>query len=213
MTANRDFKRLVRDRQSRTGESYLTALRHVLAQRPGELPSVIPTAEFIEVSGVAAKLGLKCRMTVSPALVHEIDVDATVQRFRDLLLGAPSDPSLNMLRRMALIGEPAVIRGIHVIERTAGGFQENRYPWQTLAVAAVRRAVAGKTEPARPQDPEDGEDGDEHVVVFSPWPVPVLPGSTRPPLIIVTPLDDVYPDPAELHRLELERLPVRRTGR
>jgi hypothetical protein len=120
-----------------------------------------------------------------------------------------------MLRRMAVIGEPVVIRGIHVIERTAGGFQENRYPWKTLAVAAVRRAAAAKTEPARPRDPADradGADGDEHVVVFSPWPVPMLPGSTRPPLIIVTALDDVYHDPAEFHRLEFERPPVRRTG-
>jgi hypothetical protein len=68
MTANRDLKRRVRDRQSSTAESYLTALRPVLARRPGGIPSVIPTVEFIEVSGVATRLGLKCRLTVSPGL-------------------------------------------------------------------------------------------------------------------------------------------------
>jgi hypothetical protein len=31
MTADKDFKRLVRDRAARTGESYVTARRHLLA--------------------------------------------------------------------------------------------------------------------------------------------------------------------------------------
>ena len=35
MTKKRDFKRRVRQRQLRTGESYVTARRHVLASRPG----------------------------------------------------------------------------------------------------------------------------------------------------------------------------------
>src|SRR5215470_15451991 len=100
MTANRDLKRRVRDRQSSTGESYMTALRHVLAQRPDDLPSAIPTVEFIDVSAAAAGLGLKCSMTVSPGLIHEIDVDATVRRFRDILLAEPRDPSLDVLRGM-----------------------------------------------------------------------------------------------------------------
>ncbi len=35
MTVKRDFKRRVRQRQARTGESYVTARRHMLANRPG----------------------------------------------------------------------------------------------------------------------------------------------------------------------------------
>jgi hypothetical protein len=35
MTVKRDFKRRVRQRQARTGESYVTARRHMLASRPG----------------------------------------------------------------------------------------------------------------------------------------------------------------------------------
>lgn len=38
MTVKRDFKRRVRQRQVRTGESYVTARRHVLASRPGADP-------------------------------------------------------------------------------------------------------------------------------------------------------------------------------
>ena len=43
MTANRDLKRRVRDRQAQTGESYMTALHHVLAQRDPSSSSAIPS--------------------------------------------------------------------------------------------------------------------------------------------------------------------------
>ena len=36
MTVKRDFKRRVRQRQARTGESYVTARRHMVASRPGD---------------------------------------------------------------------------------------------------------------------------------------------------------------------------------
>ena len=211
MTANRDFKRKVRDRQARTGESYMTALRHVLAQRTGGLPSAIPTVEFVEVSAAAATAGLKCRLTMSPALVHEIDVAATVRRFRDLLLGAPRDRSIDILRGMALMGKHPEVHRIHVVERVDNGFQENRFRGEIVAVAAVHRAATGTTGPAGPADPADP---DERVVVFSPWPVPVLSGTTRPPLIIVSPLEDMFPDPDGLLRMEvLERSRIERDGR
>lgn len=190
----------------------MTALQHVLAQRPGGLPSAIPTVEFIDVSAAAAALGLTCRMTVSPVLVHEIDVDATVRRFRDMLRAEPRDPSLDVLRGMALMGEhasfPAVPPVIEVLERAGSGFQrvgagpEYRPDhWRMVPVAAVRRTATGKDEPAGPADPADP---DECVAVFSPWPVPVLPGSTRRPLIIVSALEDVFPgevlDPFRMQR-------------
>ena len=46
MTANRDLKRRVRDRQSHTGESYMTALQQVL----GSLDEVVndPLIELIK---------------------------------------------------------------------------------------------------------------------------------------------------------------------
>jgi hypothetical protein len=183
----------------------------VLAQRPGGLSSAIPTIEFVEVSAAAARLGLKCRMTVSPTLFHEIDVDATVRRFRDILLGEPRDPSLDMLRGMALMGKHAQVHAIHVVERVGDGFQENRDNVRMLAVVAVRRGATGKTEPAGPADPADT---DERVAAFSPWPAPALPSAARPPLIIVSPLEDVVPGPAGVLRMEvLERFRTQRGGR
>lgn len=174
----------------------MTALHHVLAQRPGGPSSTIPTVEFIEVSAAAAGLGLKCRMTVSAALVHEIDIDATMRRFRDVLLVEPRDRSLDTLRGMALMGQHArtpVIPVIEVLERAGAGFKrvdagfECSRDWRMLAVAAVRRAATGKGDPVGPADPA------ECVAVFSPWPVPVLPGSARRPLILVSALEDVFP--------------------
>jgi bifunctional DNase/RNase len=38
MTADKDFKRLVRERAARTGESYVTARRHLLRRRQEETP-------------------------------------------------------------------------------------------------------------------------------------------------------------------------------
>jgi hypothetical protein len=189
----------------------MTALRHVLAQRPDGHASRIPTVEFVDVSSAAERLGLKCRMTVSPALVHEIDIDATVQRFRDLLIEEPRDPSMNLLRGMALMGTHATVHRIHVVERVSDGFQENRDHWRMLAVAAMRRAATGNTEPAELAGPAGT---DERVAVFSPWPVPAVPGATSPPLIIVSPLEDIYPDPASILRMEvLERSRIERGSR
>jgi hypothetical protein len=42
MTDRRDLKDRVRVRQARTGESYVTALPRVLAQRPGRIPEADP---------------------------------------------------------------------------------------------------------------------------------------------------------------------------
>jgi hypothetical protein len=42
----------------------------------------------------------------------------------------------------------------------------------------------------------------------------MLPGTTRPPLIIVSPLEDMFPDPAGRLRMEvLERARIERDGR
>ena len=59
MTAKRDLKRRVRERQAHTGESYMTALRHVRNRRTGERESeregegAVPVVEMIDVSEIA----------------------------------------------------------------------------------------------------------------------------------------------------------------
>ena len=133
MTANRDLKRRVRDRQAQTGESYMTALHHVLAQRPGSIPSAIQTVEFVDVTEVAAVLGLKCRIAVSPALVHTIEVERTLERFRDTLIACGRDPALLLMQSIALHGEH-----VHFPLTPASGFQEVH-----AAVRFVERVLAG----------------------------------------------------------------------
>jgi hypothetical protein len=69
MTERRDLKGRVRDRQARTGESYVTALRQVLAQRP----SRIPVIELFDLSALGARLGFTCRISAFPDLVERVD--------------------------------------------------------------------------------------------------------------------------------------------
>jgi hypothetical protein len=107
MTAKRDLKRRVRERQARHGESYMTALRHVLAQRPepaGERQA-IPVVELVDVSEIAAPLGYKLQVRLAPSVVDRVDVTAMLTRFRDLLLWTTRDPQLELMRGVVLHGE------------------------------------------------------------------------------------------------------------
>jgi hypothetical protein len=58
------------------------------------------------VTELAAAVGLKCRISVSPALAHTIDVERTLVRFRDTLTATARDPALSVMRTVALRGEP-----------------------------------------------------------------------------------------------------------
>lgn len=134
MTANRDLKRRVRDRQAHTGESYVTALRHVRAQGGGGdaegdeggagggdgeggegdgaggggLRGRIPLLEFTELTELGARIGLKCRISAVPALLQHLDAEETLRRFRDALLVTCGDSELSLMRAVALRGEHPV---------------------------------------------------------------------------------------------------------
>jgi hypothetical protein len=99
MTDRRDLKRRVRDRQERTGESYMTALRHV---RDGRHP--VPVVEMLDVTEIAAQLGLRCRVTMEPDLA-DLASDA-LTRFAALLRTTAHDPELARMRDAALFGLP-----------------------------------------------------------------------------------------------------------
>ncbi|HWO26708.1 MAG TPA: hypothetical protein VNO30_48595 [Kofleriaceae bacterium] len=79
MTDRRDLKRRVRARQERTGESYMTALRHVQAQRP----SAIPTIERVDLTELGAPLGMKCRIAMFPELADRVDAATMLAQLRD----------------------------------------------------------------------------------------------------------------------------------
>jgi hypothetical protein len=101
MTDHRDFKRRVRDRQARTGESYMTARRHVLAQRPSE--DAIPVVEVIDATEDATDLGFRCRVLVFPRLAAKIEIEQVLDRVRAALL-LTDDKETELLRALAFTG-------------------------------------------------------------------------------------------------------------
>jgi hypothetical protein len=101
MTKKRDLKRLVRERQARTGEAYVTALRHVRGPRPG----AIPVSEYIEITEVGELLGMECRVMLLPELAERIDVATTLRQLRSVLLTTTPDPAFDLMRAVVLRGE------------------------------------------------------------------------------------------------------------
>jgi hypothetical protein len=189
MTANRDLKRRVRDRQAETGESYMTALQQVLAQRPSSLSRSILTVEFIDVSEAAEVAGLRCRVSASPPVAHGVDVAQTLAAFRQMLVTTQLDPSLRVMRTVALRGDNAQY------ELTAASFQESvafvrrlraglggvAEHGRMLALQAVPRAAS-----AAPLD---------STVLFTLGLTPSFCATVRPPLLIMTSLDETVNDP------------------
>jgi len=197
MTANRDLKRRVRDRQAHTGESYMTALNHILAQRPtSAIPSAIPTVEFVDVSAVAAALGLKCQVTLSPLLAHTIDVEATLERLCETLAATQDDPALAVMRTIAVLGQNVAspvplsfqnIRdGLLFVRRLRAGIAGISDDGRMLGLRAVARSA-----PAEPAQPAAAPD---RLVLISPWTVPSFAVVDRPPLLIITSLQESVPD-------------------
>lgn len=162
MTAKKDLKRRIRDRQAATGESYMTARRHVLAAAPDHAPSVDTAAEpaaapspqpaaepsppaaatlpdepanpsilyeeMVSLTAAGEALGFKCRLATTSSCARQIDGDALLRRFRDILIGTTDDPSMEIIRGIALRGEPrpAVARRNDVLERARRFLQRAR---------------------------------------------------------------------------------------
>jgi hypothetical protein len=102
MTVKRDLKKRVRARQSRTGERYTTALQEVLAGRPG--PGV-PVVELVDLTAVAAEVGLKGKVGMFPDLAGRIDGRVALERIRDVLLASSRDPATRLFRAVLVEGE------------------------------------------------------------------------------------------------------------
>lgn len=111
MTRKRDLKRLVRERQEKTGESYTTARRRVIARgsppppAPPPQGSTIPVVEMISLSAEARRLGLRCRVAIASTLAARVDPTAVLERVRDALRATADDPGTGPLRAAALRGE------------------------------------------------------------------------------------------------------------
>ena len=103
MTARRDLKKRVRDRQTRTGERYTTARERVLAGRPG---TGVPVVELQDLTADGARIGFRCTISIFPELAKRVDPTAVLERIRAALLATEGDPSLEPLRAAMLEGEP-----------------------------------------------------------------------------------------------------------
>jgi hypothetical protein len=110
MTCNRDLKRRVRLRQAETGESYVTALRHVRAAVAMPMPAVEPPPppmppidylEMIDITEIGAALGLACAITMHPSLLGQLEVSAMLGQLRTAL----AHPSLAVMRAAVIHGE------------------------------------------------------------------------------------------------------------
>jgi hypothetical protein len=111
MTCNRDLKRRVRQRQAETGESYVTALRHVRAAAPDAPrpepppdPSMPPISylELIDVTEIGAALGMQCEISMYPDLIDQVEIGAMLRQFRAAL----PQPQLAAMRAVVMRGAP-----------------------------------------------------------------------------------------------------------
>jgi len=110
MTAKKDLKRRVRERQAKTGESY-TAARAQIVDEPEEKESAIPVVELVDATDEATKLGLQCDVLVEPNLARRIAPARILERLRDALIATEDDPQTKLLRGVILRGEAPVGRG------------------------------------------------------------------------------------------------------
>lgn len=118
MTAKRDLKQRVRARQAETGESYVTALRRILAQRTDKVPVV----ELTDVSHEAAAHGLVCRTVMSPDLAGRIAPARVLAHLKDALRTTYDDPSLDLFRRVLLFGQSPRVEVSHQVAREGRAF-------------------------------------------------------------------------------------------
>jgi len=127
MTAKRDLKKHVRERQARTGEAYVTALRHVLAAREGG--DKVPVVEMEDVSAAAQDCGLRFRAVMFPGLRRRIDPRVALKRLRQVLDETVGDPAFELLRAVLLGGEwrqapldsADILRARQFVERARAG--------------------------------------------------------------------------------------------
>jgi hypothetical protein len=102
MTAKKDLKKRVRDRQAHTGESYTAALAQVLARRPAGEPLLI---ELADLTAEAAALGLHVRRVyASPPVLEQIDGPSALAQLRDALRTTDGDADTELLRSVLLAG-------------------------------------------------------------------------------------------------------------
>jgi hypothetical protein len=138
MTKKRDLKRRVRERQARTGESYVTARRQLLAARSiaPPVPVPVPVVELHDVSAEAARLGFQCQIAVFPELRAVAEPGLVLVGLREALIAAPGDLAAARMFDLAF----AV--------RSAGVFEPRVPPSQQRLYERLRMERGGPSEPS-----------------------------------------------------------------
>jgi len=106
MTFRKSFKRIIRARQAKTGESYAAARAQVLAAGPQKQPSWV--VELHDVTAQARSAGIVCEVRVTPMLASARSLPRILAQLHDILAG-PTE-GLIALQRVALRGEPDPLR-------------------------------------------------------------------------------------------------------
>lgn len=170
MTDRRDLKRRVRERQARTGESYMAALHHVRGSRE----SVVPVVELVDASEIGALLGLKCRVMLQPALAERVDVAGMLRQLHAALVATRRDPAAWLMRSVVAHGErpfataPSFDEGVRFVRRMRSGITGFSESGRMLSLAVTGRGAA-------------------ELVMFLLWMTPVRYIDVPPSLIITSP--------------------------
>jgi len=188
MTAKRDLKKRVRERQAKTGESYTTAREHVLAGReaPEPEPAREPMSvlELVDLTPAAERLGLRCRASIFPDLAKRVDGATVLARLRAALLATEGDPATALLRGVLLRGEPPP-----PVTMLSGEFLEETRRF----VKRVRAGLGGPSKGGRMLALQvDGKQGSE-MVICGLWPAPPPHLKVdRPPALLLCRPDSLY---------------------
>src|SRR5690242_10856808 len=110
MTAKRDLKKRIRDRQAKTGESYTTARRHVLAARDREQES--DDADDLETTNPGAT-----RLTPAKPEVSSTDIAANTDVPEEV---HPAVRFAEELRRTIATREPIQVDEVIDVSEAAG---------------------------------------------------------------------------------------------
>jgi hypothetical protein len=189
MTARRDLKKRVRERQAATGERYTAALQEVLQARSERQ---VPVVELVDLTETAAELGLHSRAVISPTLIRQVDGRVVLQRIRDVLLASEGDPRTALFRGVLLRGErlpPRPLTSGHTV-MDAQQFLEHARE----AVAGVRTLGIFLSVPVPAGEQMLG-------VVAGLWGLPIEPWMPFAPTLILDSAENMIRDHADiLHR-------------
>jgi len=168
MTDRRDLKRRVRDRQALTGESYMTALRHVTSARA----SAVPVVELVDGSEIAAATGIRCAVRITPELAERVDAATMLVQLRDALIATVADPQLSLMRSVVLHGARPVMPTL----ASFGSYLQ--------FAARVRAGIGGVSESGSALALTITGRCAAELVVFSLWLTPVAYVDRSPSLVV-----------------------------